>query len=261
MSRSRPEARAAQAIQALAEDVSGRVLEDWAAKLPDRPPTPEEMGRYLIPWAASARPRVRAFLDQWAADFPTVTGSAVALGIAAHLIREPQPVEITWSGPMPAGSTLRRTEQVLLEMIETAQRSLWIITYSAYDVADVKEALQAAVKRGVDVRFLLETQEDGALKGDPQKALGLDDHATVYVWPRDQRPEINGQRGVLHAKAVIKDEAELLITSANLTGNAMHLNMEIGAIDPGASSARAVVGQVHGLVAEGSLRRLGSVKK
>jgi len=161
---------------------------------------------------------------------------------------------------MPAGSTLRRTEQVLLEMIETAQRSLWIITYSAFDVADVKEALQAAVMRGVEVRFLLETQEDGALKGDPRKALGLDEHATVYVWPRDQRPEINGQCGVLHAKALIKDDSELLITSANLTGNAMHLNVEIGVRDHCALNAQAILEQVQRLIMSDQLRLYGSMQ-
>lgn len=100
----------------------------------------------------------------------------------------------------------------------------------------MKTALQAAIARGVDVRFVLETEENGNLKGDPAKALGVGHGATVCVWPREKRSEINGKRGVLHAKAALRDDEELLVTSANLTGNAMHLNMELGLFARGAGA-------------------------
>lgn len=245
-----------EAVRALAGKLSGAALIAWSAKLPNTAPTAGASAALVAPWATGAHAHVNRFLKRWRERFPEVSGEALGLSLRTWIAaNEGVPeIELTWSGPMPTTSHLRRTEQVLLQMVEQAQESLWIITYSAYDVAEVKSALQAAVKRGVDVRFVLETEESGELKGDPAKALGVGEGAKVYVWPEDKRPKTESQRGVLHAKAAIRDDIELLLTSANLTGSAMHFNMELGIVIRG-DEARRAIEHLRALQLSGELER------
>jgi phosphatidylserine/phosphatidylglycerophosphate/cardiolipin synthase-like enzyme len=58
-----------------------------------------------------------------------------------------------------AEATNRRTEQVLLDLIEHAERSLILVTYSAYKVPRLVSALRAALDRGVSVTLILESPE------------------------------------------------------------------------------------------------------
>src|SRR5690606_25757394 len=56
-------------------------------------------------------------------------------------------------------------------------------------------------------------------------------------WPGSARPrvfydprslELDGPKGVLHAKAVVADDEAVLVTSANLTEAALDRNIELG---------------------------------
>lgn len=247
------------AVRSLARELPSKQLLGWAAQLPSSAPSAAAAGPLVAMWAPGAGQHVDRFLRRWRERFPAVTGQALALALRAWVAAtdEAPEIELTWSGPMPPSSNLRRTEQVLLQMIERAKKSLWIITYSAYDIEEVKTALQAAVARGVDVKFVLETEENGNLKGDPAKALGVGEGATVYVWPHEKRPVVNGKRGVLHAKAALRDDEELLITSANLTGYAMHLNIELGLALRGPGESTRLRRHMNDLIRRGDLAPAG----
>lgn len=61
----------------------------------------------------------------------------------------------------------------------------------------------------------------------------------------------------MHAKCVIVDDREVLITSANFTGRAQHDNIELGVLIRDAEFAARVSGQWHALVTRGLFRRHG----
>jgi phosphatidylserine/phosphatidylglycerophosphate/cardiolipin synthase-like enzyme len=87
----------------------------------------------------------------------------------------------------------------------------------------------------VDTAICLETPDasEGRIAFDTLRALGNEvvQHARVYVWPLDQRPQSStGKHGSLHAKVAVADGKTLLISSANLTEYAMTLNMELGVL-------------------------------
>ena len=176
-----------------------------------------------------------------------------AASLVRQKCRDEQSVEVVWSGPVPPGSPLRRTEQALLEAISKAEREIWLLSYVAYKVHEVRQALVDAVRRGVGVNLLLETVEtsEGRIDHDGLVALraAVGAGARVYEWPAENRPRASdGRRGVLHAKACLVDGAVLFTSSANMTSNAFELNMELGVLIWGGPQPRAVADQLAWLV-------------
>ena len=120
----------------------------------------------------------------------------------------------------------------------------------------------AAVERGVSVQFVFETVEDshGRFDGDPIAALAprLREACGFLTWPfvrREAMLTAGGQplRGLLHAKCALADRDLLFISSANLTGAAMTLNMELGVLIEGGALPHRLAGHFAELVQHGVL--------
>ena len=71
----------------------------------------------------------------------------------------------------------------------------------------------------------------------------------VYGWGDDGDPIAK-----LHAKVIVVDRRDLLVTSANLTGHGMSGNLELGARLSGRPAQQAH-DHVIGLIADGTFRR------
>lgn len=99
-------------------------------------------------------------------------------------------------------------------------------------VPALTNALIAALNQGIRVRIIAETTEgDIFVPFGVQAGLGEEVAARAEVYERDKakRPgDKKGRQGSLHMKVAIADRHRLFITSANLTGYAMSLNMEMG---------------------------------
>jgi phosphatidylserine/phosphatidylglycerophosphate/cardiolipin synthase-like enzyme len=81
-------------------------------------------------------------------------------------------------------------------------------------------------------------------------------------WPGKRRPTVffdprsleeKHAEGVLHAKAVVKDESVLFITSANLTEAALDRNIELGLVLRDPAMAANVVAHFRTLIDHGLL--------
>ena len=141
-----------------------------------------------------------------------------------------QSVELVWTGPTTPFVSARRTEQALLEVINSAERSLFIISVVAYDVSTIVKALNAANERGVCITMLLESSQGhgGSISIDViGKMRGLVPGAQLYAW-RDKT--VDFADGRVHAKVAVADGRICFITSANLTGYAMEKNIEAGVL-------------------------------
>jgi cardiolipin synthase len=163
---------------------------------------------------------------------------------AAHAVaaeRRRQRVELVWSGPNTVSSTLRSTGPALLELIRSARESVYLVTFAAYKVPEVAEALADAARRNVRLVFVLETDAASGGKVDfdplPHLASELADAVEVYVWPMSTRAKDGrGRHGTLHAKFAVADRQRLLVSSANLTEFAFNLNIELGVLLTGGSA-------------------------
>ncbi|MFP4338639.1 MAG: DISARM system phospholipase D-like protein DrmC [Halothece sp.] len=160
---------------------------------------------------------------------------AVALTAAAysyHRTRQALNVELVWTGPPSPHFSLRRTDQVLLQMIRESYHQLTLISFAVYNVPDIVEALLAALERDVTIRIIAETPDAAAkIPFGITTALGqkILERSQVFIWPIEKRlKDSQGRFGSLHIKGAIADTEHLLITSANLTEYALTLNMEMG---------------------------------
>jgi phosphatidylserine/phosphatidylglycerophosphate/cardiolipin synthase-like enzyme len=195
-----------------------------------------------------ARARASRLVTAWGAA-PHVSPASLAWGLRAASVvddhhRREQSIELVWTGPALEGTLLRRTDQVLLDLIHTARRTLYVVTFAAYKIPVLNEAMLAAAQRGVEINLIFESQEVGKTAFAAVKAIGekLEVLSNIYTWPPDKRPkDAAGRHGSLHAKCAVSDATNLLISSANLTEYALNLNMELGILVRGGSLPGRVV--------------------
>lgn len=256
----------ADAIAALARALPDETIARVAESLTSASTADEGIRRLeQLVTSASARELAQRVVSAWRAE-ASVPSPAVALALdsAGRLDRDhrnEQQIELVWTGPAPAGTTLRRSDQVMLDLVRGAGDKLTIVSFAAYRVASVHEALLAALDRGVDVRFILESREEsgGRVTVDPWAAMSreLAIRCARYIWPFDQRPaSAHGRVGVLHAKCAISDERCLFVSSANFTGAALTLNMELGLLIEGGEMPSQVQQHFDQLISDQVLRRV-----
>jgi cardiolipin synthase len=159
-----------------------------------------------------------------------------------------QSIELVWTGPTTPFVSARRTEQALLQVINSAEQSLFITSFVAYDVSTIVKALNAANERGVIITMLLESSQDhgGSINIDViGKMRGLVPGAHLYAW-RDKTSDFVDGR--VHAKVAVADKSSCFITSANLTGYAMEKNMEAGVLISGGHVPQLMKNHLRSLV-------------
>jgi cardiolipin synthase A/B len=182
---------------------------------------------YAVPTPAFSA-TVERLLAAWE-SFPDVPGPELGAAIAgaahAHeLARTESGTALVISGPESEHLHARSTEQVLIELIDSAKRELLLITFALCMYPELKSALAAALGREGSVTVLAEDPADNpGFTGNPAQALvGL--AVTRLRWTRDQRPKNTS----LHAKVAVADRKRILITSANLTNKGTNDNLEVG---------------------------------
>lgn len=185
----------------------------------------------------------------WSAH-PDLHGAALALALesvqAAQGNADVPTVEVVVTGPDSPAAPVRLTSEVVRQLIDQAAQRVTLVSYAAYRMASVITALDAAVARGVSVNLILESAEN--LDG------GGGAHAyakyRTYHWPIDRREPPEAK---LHAKAVIIDSRDVLLTSANMTNAAYDKNIELGVLCRGGGVARQVQAHFDALIARGVL--------
>ena len=182
-----------------------------------------------------------------AADVP---GCALALALeAAQTIRrdaDSPRVEVVVTGPDSPAAPVRLTSEVVRQLIESATRRVTLVSYAAYQLPSVITALDEATARGVQVRLILESPE----KLDGGGGAHAYARFRTYHWPIDRREPPEAK---LHAKAVIVDGRDVLLTSANMTNAAYDKNIELGVLCRGGGVAAQVQRHFDSLVSNGVL--------
>ncbi len=256
------EARLLDSVADAARELPGSVIDELCGALAglveDAPPRQRASLSGVIA-SPHARARVSGLIEAWGLA-PDVSPASLAwaLRAASHANerrRREQAIELVWTGPSPEGTVLRRTDQVLLDLIRSARRTLHVVTFAAYKIPILNEAMLAAARRGVAVTLIFESPEASAGKVTFAGLEALDeemrDLASVYVWPLERRPkDLAGRHGSLHAKCAIVDGARLLVSSANLTEFALNMNMELGLLVRGEDLPGRVVEHLNQLIRE-----------
>ena len=194
---------------------------------------------------------LQLLLDAWSVA-PATPGEAIAVAIesvnAAERLVDHPVIEVVCTGPDSPLAPMRLTSEVVLDLVDGAAERLTICSFSSYKVASVVDALDDAVERGVRVDLVLESQSK---LGGGEGAEGFKGHR-VFVWPDEMRPP----NARLHAKAVVADSRDVLLTSANLSGAAFNRNLELGVLIRGGDVAASIQRHFDALIATGQLKRL-----
>ena len=198
--------------------------------------------------ARSTLDRVLSCWDQEAIPGDLLAGILLGAAHARQKAQRESSVELVWTGPTTPFVATRRTEQVLLDLIRRAESDLFLVSFVAYDVPSVTDEVNAAARRGVEIRLLLEASEShgGSLSVDPVATMRSKvPSALLYVWTDRPAPFTAGR---VHAKVAVADGSTAFLTSANLTGHALEKNMEAGVVINGGPLPGRLRSHLHALI-------------
>lgn len=234
-------------IEALADRVRGSMSAESDGNL------------YQLVTTPTARLALDRLITAWRqTEIPgdVLAGILVGAAYARQQAQRESSVELVWTGPTTPFVATRRTEQVLLDLIGHAQSDIFLVSFVAYDVATVIDALNAANTRGIDIRILLETstRHGGSLSIDPIATMRrCVPSAALYVWTDRPAPFAEGR---VHAKVAVADGNSAFLTSANLTGHALEKNMEAGVVISGGHVPAGLRAHLHALIETKVIRKI-----
>ena len=162
---------------------------------------------------------------------------ATALHVANRLrsierLARPE-IEIAWTGPAAAGPLVRTTSVVLEEMLEGVREAgeVLLVGYAltvepGTRMERVVDLLVASVRRHARLSIVLHSDQDETT--NLENLLKLWDvfvkKPNVYTWrPKPEHPYTK-----LHAKCLVVDRLDALVTSANFTFHGLESNLELG---------------------------------
>ena len=174
---------------------------------------------------------------------------------SSEYLKKEQEIDLVWTGPSSGMIPTRKTEQVLIEVIESAKEKIFLSSFVAYDVEKVLELLRRSIQRGVKVSMLLESSElhGGGVSMDViAKMKEALPEAFIYYW---KKKDDGFDGGKVHAKVAVSDDDICFISSANLTSHALEKNIEAGVLIRGGPIPLKLSAHLETLVSSKILKR------
>ena len=146
---------------------------------------------------------------------------------------------LVWTSPIFFHEDADKTKQVITDLFLKAKTSITIVGYAMTSdkyVQEIFEILQQNVNiNKINIKFIWEQAEKQKIHGKKQpsvKEIIRKNWDKKITFPKIYTYEV-GRNSSLHAKALIIDSKEILITSANMTGRGMtwqgkSQNLEMG---------------------------------
>jgi phosphatidylserine/phosphatidylglycerophosphate/cardiolipin synthase-like enzyme len=210
---------------------------------------------------AMPSPGYQARVDEFVRGQRDVRGElAPMLEVALAAKRSRQSTELVWTGPSTPVVPVRRTEQVLCDLICSAERSLTMTSFGIFQVPRLVEELERSLERGVALRIVLgdrEARSDQQIdRQRHQLGRTVAAQAALLQWPEKRRPrDEQGHAGLMHVKAAVADSKVAFVTSANLTEAALERNMELGVLIRGGGLPAAIDRLIDALLETAELQK------
>ena len=176
----------------------------------------------------------------------------VSAGTAARIAAGQPLIEVAWTYPGNARPGLRTTGGVAREIIDASRSSLLVVGYRVTVdpaltglAAQSLDAIARAAERGVVVTAVFDREANRQALLRAWRA-GVPP-PFVFTWPIS-----DDDKASLHAKFLISDRGDALITSANLTYHGFERNLEMGLRITGRAAAE-IHDRIHELIATGEL--------
>lgn len=192
-------------------------------------------------------------------------GIALAAGAAEAALASVDRPELVWSGPEVKGVHARDTRAVFEELVAGAERQIWISAYTFYDGLQAFKTLAQRLDAApaVQATLLLNVQRPKHDTSAPDELVQrYADRLWSKQWPGERQPAVfydprsltpGGAEAVLHAKALVVDDAAAFVTSANLTEHAFDHNFELGVLSRDRTLASSLARHFALLIDQGFL--------
>ena len=206
------------------------------------------------------------FVDCWRTEASDIDANVVGIALETAALseqkhRDSQSVELVWTGPDGGGIPFRRTEQAILQLLDSAQERITLVSYSVYSIPNIAKSLVKAAQRGVKLTVIVETPHKlgGENTYNTLRALGPEIEAcsSVFYWPVESRKlSQTNKPAKLHVKCAVADGEWLFLSSANLTQQAFTINMELGMLVRGGTMPSRVEQQFDRLIQVKTLEKV-----
>ena len=135
-------------------------------------------------------------------------------------------IEIVWTGPGRINAGVRNTKPVIEEMLKSAKQGekVTIIDYRITSNAEsIVNELNSCLKDGVQVDLIVDKSRVN--KGELRKCFAEKSLTKPMIYTRK---DTESKFYKVHAKVIIIQDREMLVSSANLTELGTEVNFEIG---------------------------------
>jgi phosphatidylserine/phosphatidylglycerophosphate/cardiolipin synthase-like enzyme len=212
-------------------------------------------GRLCTPYSATGLSRYMAapLASSVSADLQAMAGVGMqpaAIAYSLELLASARSensgagdlIDLVLSGPQVAGAEHRDTSVVVSDLFRKAEETILVAGYAVYQGEKVFHALveRMAELPALKVRMFLDIQrKPGDTSSSAEIVRRFAHRFQLEEWPAGKPcPEIfydpralspdRSKRAALHAKCVVADCRDLLVSSANFTEAAQERNVEVG---------------------------------
>lgn len=184
-------------------------------------------------------------------------------------------VELVWTAHNIGGMDSRDTSIVVRELFNSAKTSVLVSSFAIDKGKKAKALFQVLADRmdanpDLELKMFLNVHRPHYSEA-PESVL-LREFANTFrqeIWPGQRLPEVFhdprvlsldwNSKACLHAKCIVVDEEQVLITSANFTEAAHERNLEAGVLLNDPVAAKAMQAQFETLINQKILRRVPGI--
>ena len=160
-------------------------------------------------------------------EFPSLSEQEIwqIIGLCVNVYsgKETEKAELAITAPISFKLKARKINEVITNMIQDSQKSITLTGYSVSDYfSEMIDLIISKSQQGIYVRLYLNDYEKH--KTNLKRLMDLrTKHLRVFDYQKQ-----DDEMAALHAKTIVVDEKELLVSSANLSYHGMQGNVEMG---------------------------------
>jgi len=160
-------------------------------------------------------------------EFPSLSDQEMwqIIGLCVNVYggKEAEKAELAITAPISFKLKARKINEVITNMIQDSQKSITLTGYSVSDYfSEMIDLIISKSQQGIYVRLYLNDYEKH--KTNLKRLMDLrTKHLRVFDYQKQ-----DDEMAALHAKTIVVDEKELLVSSANLSYHGMQGNVEMG---------------------------------
>mgnify|MGYP004619842009 FL=1 len=160
-------------------------------------------------------------------EFPSLSDQEIwqIIGLCVNVYggKEAEKAELAITAPISFKLKARKINEVITNMIQDSQKSITLTGYSVSDYfSEMIDLIISKSQQGIYVRLYLNDYEKH--KTNLKRLMDLRTKQLRVFDYQKQEDEM----AALHAKTIVVDEKELLVSSANLSYHGMQGNVEMG---------------------------------